>query len=305
MSNTLKAPILLLAYKRPEHTAKVLESIQGANPSSLYISMDGPRPGRKGDVELCARTRALISAFNPGCEIRVQLHEQNLGCKKAVIAGLDWFFSHEEEGIVLEDDVVPVPCFYRYCEELLERYRDDERIGAICGSRFLFDDPAAGDSYFFSRLCFIWGWASWRRVWRTYDPDIKDWPQARHERRIWRATNSFRATVYWTLVLNGMYGNKNDIWGYQWQYNLWQRNQLSIIPNRHLVRNIGMGSVEGTHSRTRNRAAEIPLQSMDWPLAHPSVFLPDTDLERKLQRNYYKLWKEIAVQMAKKLKLLP
>ena len=107
---------------------------------------------------------------------------ENLGCGKAVSEAITWFFDQEEEGIILEDDVLPHSDFFSYCEELLEKYRDTEQVGFISGRNNLYGDRVSDDSYFFSPINHVWGWATWRRTWKLYQFDIRNLPFSKFEK---------------------------------------------------------------------------------------------------------------------------
>ncbi len=166
--------VALLLFRRPEETARVFERIREARPSRLFLIADGPRPGNEEDARGCEEARAVVERVDWPCDVVRDFAEENLGLKRRIPSGLDRVFSEVEEAIVLEDDCLPHPSFFPYCAELLDRYRDDERIVHITGSQLLRIPPAEA-SYHFSRYPHVWGWASWRRAWDLYDVDLADW----------------------------------------------------------------------------------------------------------------------------------
>ncbi len=165
----MRSPVLFLVFNRPDSTRKVFDAIRSARPPKLYITADGPRPDRPAEAKLCSEVRAIASAVDWPCEVKTLFRESNLGCKAGVSSGITWFFSHEDEGIILEDDVLPVPTFFNFCDEMLERYRDDARVSMISGCNLISNHFSPKQSYFFSRYNLIWGWATWRRAWQHYD----------------------------------------------------------------------------------------------------------------------------------------
>ena len=163
------APILFLIFNRPQLTARVFAAIREAQPSQLYVAADGPRSNRPGEADLCEQARRVINGVDWPCEVKTLYRQENLGCRQAVSSAITWFFDNVEAGVVLEDDCLPIESFFRFCSELLIRYRDDTRIGMISGNNHgfrIYDDSL---SYSFSKHGAIWGWASWRRAWRLYD----------------------------------------------------------------------------------------------------------------------------------------
>jgi hypothetical protein len=180
---TTTAPVLFLIFNRPEMTTRVMDAIRGARPQRLYVAADGPR-GRPDEVEQCDKARQIATAADWPCQVYTLFRNENLGCRRAVSSGIDWFFEHEEEGIILEDDCVPSADFFRFCSELLARFKSEKRVMAICGSCYTkstFDMP---ESYYFSYYPDMWGWATWRRAWRLYDRDLSRWPEFKQAGRL-------------------------------------------------------------------------------------------------------------------------
>ena len=132
-SRLLKTPVLFLVFNRPDTTSKVFEKIRQAKPQRLYVASDGPRIGNDVDKEKVIMTRDIATKVDWPCEIKTLFREKNLGCKKACSTAINWFFEYEEMGIILEDDTLPHLDFFTFCENLLVRYANDEKITAIIG----------------------------------------------------------------------------------------------------------------------------------------------------------------------------
>jgi hypothetical protein len=270
----LKTPVALLIFNRPGPTGVVFESIRQARPPLLLVVADGPRPDRPGEPEQCAAARAVLKRVDWECEVRTNFAEGNLGCKKRVGSGLDWVFDQVEAAIILEDDCVPHPSFFPYCEELLQCFRDDERVMAISGDNFQFGRRRTADSYYFSWYPHVWGWASWRRAWRHYDGAMSRWPQVRDNGWLHDLLQDRRVVRYWTRVFQTVYEGKVDTWDYSWLLACWLQGGLGILPNVNLVSNIGFGA-EATHTRATSPLAELPVQPMEFPLRHPPFIIRD------------------------------
>ncbi len=273
--------VLFLVFNRPDTTLKAFEAIRQARPPRLYVAADGPRPGRAGDGARCEQVRRIATSVDWPCEVRTLLREGNLGCKTAVAGGISWFFETEEEGIILEDDVVPDASFFPFCEELLERYRADSTVMMISGNCFHRPGHRPNASYFFSRYTYIWGWATWRRAWQYYDRDMTRWPSLKGTdflRRLGGVRRSHEA--HWTRVFQAAYAGQIDTWDYQWLFASMARGGLSISPSKNLATNIGFSS-DGTHTTDEGgSAARIPLESIGFPLIHPSKVARDSAVDR-------------------------
>ena len=181
----LNTPVAFIVFNRPGTAKRIFAEIAKAKPPKLLVIADGPRGTLLGEAQKCMATRDVINRVNWPCEVLTNFSEVNLGCKKRVSSGIDWVFEHVEEAIILEDDCLPHPTFFRFCQEMLERYRNDDRIGMISGDNFQFGRPVGQDSYYFSKYVHVWGWASWRDRWRnSYDVHMGLWPQVRDQKRL-------------------------------------------------------------------------------------------------------------------------
>ncbi|MBS3964775.1 MAG: nucleotide-diphospho-sugar transferase [Methylomonas sp.] len=265
---TFNTAVLFLVFNRPDTTARVFEAIRQAKPSRLYVAADGPRASRIGEAEKVAAVRAIATAVDWPCEVKTLFGTENLGCKHAVSRAITWFFEQEEQGIILEDDCLPHPDFFVFCQDLLVRYADDERVAMITGDNFQNGQRRGDASYYFSKFNHIWGWASWRRAWQHYDVNIALWPE-------WNCSShwndSFQDCIeqkYWQKIFNAVHQNKIDTWDYQWTVCVWRNNGLTATPNVNLISNIGFGA-EATHTLAENNPqSNMPTQSMG-KIIHP------------------------------------
>jgi FkbM family methyltransferase len=279
----VRSPVALFIFRRPETTACVLDAIRLARPSRLLVVADGPRPDRPDDAAACAATRALIDAVDWPCEVRREFAIANMGCRRRVASGLAWVFSQVPEAIILEDDCVPDETFFPFCDELLERYRDDPRVAQISGANNQKGRRRGTHSYFFSRYNNVWGWASWRRVFDLYDVEMRRWPELRDSNWLARVLDDRRLVHYWTQVFQETYEGRVDTWDYQWVYSTWLHGMVSVVPNRNIVRNIGFGS-DASHTPAHDPFANDPLESMSFPLDHPSSIARNPRADRFTER---------------------
>lgn len=237
----LNTPILFLIFNRPDSTEKVFEEIKKIKPRQLFIAADGPRINIPDESSLCEACRAIVSKMDWDCEVKRLFREQNLGCGTAVSEAITWFFEHVEQGIILEDDCLPDPSFFSFCETLLEKYKNDHRISTIGACNYQLENNTT-NSYYFSIYSHIWGWATWRRTWNLYRYRITDYKKE-------FINQSFKTKAereYW----HGIFHKPENIarlntWDYQLQYLNFRQNMLSIIPSVNLVKNIGF--YDGTH----------------------------------------------------------
>ncbi len=243
----LQTPVLLLAFSRPDTTRRVLERIREAAPLRFYVACDAARDGRLAEAEKVAAVRALVAELvDWPCELKTLYREQNLGCKMAVSGALDWFFAQEEMGIILEDDCLPDPSFFGYCETLLHRFKDDERIFMISGNNFQRGVRVTEYSYYYSWLTHIWGWASWRRSWQKVDLEMKNWPAFLAAGGVKQIYPKVRHARRWEKTFGRYLQGRYNTWDYPLLFASWWHRQLTVLPEVNLVSNIGFGE-GGTH----------------------------------------------------------
>jgi hypothetical protein len=272
LTEKLSTPILFIIFNRPDLTQLVFNEIKKAKPLFLYITADGPRKNNKSDLENCKKTREIIKQIDWECQVKTNFSEVNLGCKLGVSSGINWFFENIDEGIILEDDCLPNQSFFFFCQELLAYYRNDQRIMQIGGANFQPVQNRNDKSYYFSKYSHIWGWASWKRAWKYYDRDIKNFPDFKKEKIISNIFTEKLMQIYWLKRFEEVYNGKIDTWDFQWQYTTLIHNGLSVIPNKNLISNIGFG-VNSTHTKDKNnKLANMATYNLDI-ITHPDFLI--------------------------------
>jgi hypothetical protein len=261
-----RSPVLFLVFNRPEQTARVFEAIRAARPPRLYVAADGPRPDREGEAALCEEVRHIATQLAWPGEVKTLFREKNLGCKHAVSSAITWFFEHEEQGVILEDDCLPHPDFFLFCDDLLERYANDERVAVVTGDNFQRRRHHGDAAYYFSRYNHCWGWASWRRAWNYYQGDLPFW-------KGWNGSPEWLKMLpdpverrYWARIFDRVSRGEIDSWAYPWTACVWYHGGLTATPNVNLVTNIGFGP-DATHTKsTKNPygTAVAPLGSLTY-----------------------------------------
>ncbi|MCC5665177.1 glycosyltransferase family 2 protein [Nostoc sp. CHAB 5784] len=286
----MQTPVTFIIFKRPQITEKVFEAIRQAKPTKLFVIADGPRTDRENEAEKCEATRAIIERVDWECEVIKNYSDINLGCAKRVSSGLDWVFNNVEETIILEDDCIPHPTFFRFSEELLEKYRNDTRVATISAQNLQFGRKRTNYSYYFSRYNHCWGWASWRRAWQHYDLTIKLWKEVQAENLLHDILVDPKAVSYWQRIFQSVYNNPTGItWDYQWTFACWMQGSLSIIPNVNLISNVGVGA-DATHFTSNQEFSFInmSMQAMEFPLKDPPFIVRNLEADNFTQKTVYK-----------------
>ena len=241
------SPVLFIAFTREEETKLVFEMIRRVSPGKLYIASDGARIEKQGEKEKIENLRNwLVSNVDWECEVKTKFNERNLGCGLGVSSAITWFFENEDMGIILEDDCLPSISFFLYCDELLNKYKDDNRIYHIAGNNPLTYTNIPY-SYYFARIQHCWGWASWRRAWEKFKFNIDDLNSFILQKKIDKIFNRNADKNYWVNIFKRMEKHEVDTWDYQWTYTIFNYDGICINPSKNLVSNIGFG-VDATHT---------------------------------------------------------
>ncbi|MFT3990114.1 MAG: hypothetical protein QM680_01770 [Luteolibacter sp.] len=298
-------PVLLVIFNRSDLTEKVFERIREIRPRQLFIAADGPRKDRENELELCRKAREVTRTIDWDCEVHRLERSENLGCKMAVSTAISWFFEHVEEGIILEDDCLPDVSFFRFCTELLEKYRHDPRIALISGNNFQTTPPAC--SYYFSRYPHIWGWASWRRVWESYDVGLSSWNGNPSELSGFIKAPSVRKRF--GKHFDSVKAGRKNSWAYPLVYLCFKTQALSINPKFNLVENVGFDErATHTDSTSINDVLLPETHAMSFPLEHPTEVVVNEDFDRytevcvhKIPRNQWGVWEKSFQKRIRKL----
>jgi len=291
MENNFRTPIVLIAFNRPRQTAEVVRTIRAQRPARLFIIADGPRPGVETDPEKCAAVRGLVEKIDWPCQVERRFAETNLGLRRNVAEGLDWVFQQTERAIILEDDCLPHPTFFPFCEELLDRYAEDRQVAAIGGTNLepSVKIPMNDASYYFSRFCHIWGWATWRRAWQLCDHELKEWPALRQTGWLMNICGHRTSENFWRRHFDDAHAahpHGLNTWDVAWVFACWRHSMMSIVPRTNLITNIGCGA-EASHIKTRTRMSELPTTAMRFPLVHPSTARTNQTADCYVQKNFF------------------
>lgn len=273
---SISTPVAFFIFNRPDLTKIVFDAIAQAKPKKLLVVADGPRFPE--EAEKCQKARSFINKIDWKCEVLTNFSEKNMGCKHRVSSGLDWVFAQVEEAIILEDDCLPAPSFFYFCETLLDRYRHDERIMMISGDNFQDGQSKNDYSYYFSKYTHIWGWASWRRAWQHYDVNMKTWPEYKKSNAICSVCDDPYEQKFWIDTFDKVFDGTVDTWDYQWLYTSWCQSGLSIMPKVNLVSNLGFRS-DATHTFGESPWSQFPTDNI-WEIKHPPFVVKNRNLDQ-------------------------
>ncbi len=277
-------PILFLIFNRPDTTRIVFDQIRKQKPRQLFIAADGPRLTHNDDVIRCKQARALIDTIDWPCEVQTLFRDENLGCGRAVSEAITWFFSHVEQGIILEDDCVPDATFFDFCTAMLERYRDDSRVMMITGLSYLLNKITSRKTYFFSRYYPVWGWATWRRAWQLYDFELAEWSSWRPVDIIEQFFNERKIIDFWARYFDRIVNHEIDTWDIQWTYACIKHQAFCVVPFNNLISNIGYFGLHATGVKSFDQG--LACRPIDVAhLVHPSAITVQDYFDRLIYKN--------------------
>ena len=299
----LTTPIAFIIFNRPDATERVFAEIAKAKPPKLLVVGDGARISREGEAAKVAATRAIIDRVDWPCEVVTNFSDLNLGCKIRVSSGLDWVFEQVEEAIILEDDCLPSASFFRFCEEMLIKYKFDNRIWHIDGTNF--QEGGLNYDYDFSRYPLIWGWASWRRAWKFYDVEMKSFDEFVATKKLELIWPSIPVQRFWMKNFRDVRNGSLDTWDYQWIYSIWSNGGLAIRPNINMIKNIGF-SQDATHTtKTNPLFNSMVAENISWPIRHPTFIIHNHIYDEqcsKIRFNIHSLIFSISLKILLKIK---
>ncbi|MGB7325296.1 MAG: glycosyltransferase family 2 protein [Rubripirellula sp.] len=251
------SPILYIIFNRPDHTQRSFEQIRALAPAVLYVAADAPRQGREGESDRTSQARSITENIDWPCQVHRLYADENMGCGRRISSAITEVLKDHETVITLEDDCIVEPTFFPYCETLLDRYRDDQRIMAISGDNFQNGISRTDHSYYFSRYPHCWGWATWRRAWQHFDLNMTRWPEIRESNQLSHFCDGEQQIAYWQHMFDAVQDGRVGSWAFPWTLACWLQNGLTVLPNQNLVSNIGFDR-DATHTSVNTAYAHLP-----------------------------------------------
>lgn len=276
MEQRYSVPVAVVVFNRPALAEKLLKILEKAEPQKLFVICDGARPEVPGESEKVEEVRALFREVSWDCEIYRNYASENMGCDYRVPSGIDWVFEHVDRAVILEDDCMPSPHFFRYAEEMLERYKDDPKVMMAAGSN-LMQKYDISDCCCFTARTYTWGWATWKRAWDHYCDDESEWKRIQKDGTLAR-TYPPRMRYYVKKELNYYMAKGKCPWDYLWWISCMGAGGLCAVPKVNLVTNEGFGE-DATHTQSKG-SYEGRTFPMDFPLRYPDKVVRDRNFDR-------------------------
>lgn len=276
-NSVFNTPILFLIFNRPSLFRRTFRQIGLLKPKRLFVAGDGPRDGFPKDKKKCRESQEIVKQADWGCKVETLFRKKHLGCKKAVSSAVSWFFKNVKEGIIIEDDCLLDKSFFYFCQVLLKKYREDERVMHISANNFQNGIKRGNASYYFSKIPHVWGWAGWRRAWEYYDVTMKDFLSFKKQEQIKNIFIDKNVQKKWVDIFQKTYNGGVDTWDFQWTYAIFKQNGLCVTPNVNLVTNIGF-SPSATHTSKRSPFINMNRGRLN-KIKHPQFVLPDNEAD--------------------------
>ena len=283
--------VLILFFNRPDHLSKVFAEVRKARPARLFLYQDGPRGERDmPGIEAC---REVVADIDWECDVHSLYQERNFGCDPSEYLSQKWAFSITDKCIVLEDDDVPSQSFFPFCKEMLDRYEHDERIMMIAG--FNEDEVTADvpDSYFFTSVFSIWGWASWRRVIDLWEADYAFLNDDYNRRQLEELVKQRRyRSDFFKMCRQHRDSGKEFYESIFWACNM-LHSGLAIMPSKNQINNLGLsddsthfsGSIKTT-PRGYRRIFTMARHELEFPLRHPKYVIDNVAYKERIYKNH-------------------
>lgn len=279
----LNTPVAFFFFNKMDTTLQVFEQIRNIKPKKLYLISDAGRSKEESAMVEKLREK-VVEQIDWTCEVKKNFATKNLGCRERMVSGIDWVLGQEENTIILEDDCLPNQSFFRFCQEMLERYKDNDRVMMISGTNLL-NSYVIRDDYTFSNFSSIWGWATWKRAWDRYDINIAQWKQDKKTGRLREYYKFFTYIVVahnWDKVcFKGM-----NTWDYQWEYCRVACDGLGIVPKYNMIENLGFNHEQATHTVQKTNL-EFETRELTFPLMPRNEVERDYQYDLAYQRKFY------------------
>jgi len=273
-NKSFNIPILILGFRRPDFTEKILSKLKEVNATQIFFAVDGAREGNSHEAIKVNEVKNLVKKIDWKCKVKTLFRPTNLGCFKATIGAINWFFENVEEGIIFDDDCIPTNEFFNFCEEMLEKYQEDERIMHVCGYNFQRGWQRENYSYYFSRYTYMWGWATWRRAWKKYNLSPSIYSEIKNKKYLKDLYPNWLERLYIKRIMDLAYYQNPDAGDSQWLFSVAINHGLTIVPNKNLVYNAGFREDSG-HTTQKDCFLSLPTQKLEFPLKHPPFILLD------------------------------
>lgn len=297
----MSAPVLILLYKKPKTTVQVINALKKVKPKLIYIAINIPPINKnKQDYIDYKKVLKLLDKIDWKCDLKIKKRKKHLSPYDSYKSAINWFFKNEKEGIILEDDTVPNKSFFTFCNQMLKKYRNNNRIALISGTSFYKKENLNKETYFFSNIPFMWGYATWKRTILGRDEKMKNWPK--NKKDVFNKITSDKFFIkYWSKMFNDLYNKKFIAYDFQMAYSNFKNKKLTIFPKKNLVKNIGFGN-NATHTKSEEWYSNLETYELK-NIKHPKQISPDLSYDEWVNLNFFQIKHFYFIKRLKKYKI--
>lgn len=297
----LTAPVAFMVFNRLDCVQQVFPKIREAKPEKLFIVSDGPRESRPGEDEKVNAVRAYIEEnIDWDCQVYKNYAESNMGCKNRIYSGISWVLEQEDRVIIVEDDCKPSSDFFEFCQEMLEIYKDEEKVWMISGLN-MYRKQKTDEPYVFSKFPEIWGWATWQRAWKKIDIEVETWNNVRKSGKVKYAFDFWSYRCY-KRIMDYQLNQHRDTWDIPWLYTILKEHGVGVVPRENLVANVGCGHVDASNTTDEVDFDFSYGKKMEFPLKKQEVIEADEVLDKECLRmrlGFNKEWNYIKYKFSR------
>ncbi len=302
-NNLFDTPIMLLFFNRPEPLKQVFDWVRSVKPSQLFLVQDGPRTNRPDDVDKILECQKIVENIDWPCEVHRNYSDKNLTCDEREFSGISWCFEYVDRLIILEDDCLPSFSFYGFCGELLEKYKDDDRVYMIAGFNRIGNYEECPYDYNFSHAMAGWGWATWKRAWKETEK-LKELEFLNDEelKKYYKRIVPKKLYFHYHNAINNLekakkiYDNTKIVptWENLVGISMYMNERLCIVPKRNMIKYLGI-TKNATHCvddyllipHKTKKVLMQPAYEHEGEIKHPPFVVRDIDFEK---RDYTIFW---------------
>ena len=256
------APVLLLAYNRPEKLRNLISRVRALQPSVVLISVDGPKNSQPNDADLVLASQEAVQLIDWNAKIETRFRSTNLGLRLAVQDSVDWAISKYGKVVVIEDDAVPGPQLLDFFNYNLQKFANEDSVMHISGYNVVPENLLrANTGSRYSRYPESFAWATWDRSWKHYDANLT-WGLEASVQEIAQITGSLTSAVRWKINFNDAATGRIGSWAYRWISSIWSQNGTTVAPNKNLLSYSGFD--HGTHTVRRPRWVDLPIEVLSF-----------------------------------------
>lgn len=281
----VETPVLYITFARPEYASQSFAAIKAAKPKKLYFYSNKARDEKSDEVQRNLEVRSYLNQIDWECDVKTWFREEYVDVFTSIWGAIDWIFTNEEQAIIIEEDVVTCPAFWHYMDYMIPKFKANKKVWMISGDNPTPEYNPGNQSYFASRFCEIYGWASWKDRWDSLDREMKQWPEfnkTKEFKNYWGTWIQRKLQYFW---FDQVYRLRPafDPWDFIFNYSMCMHNGFCIMPHVNLVSDIG---VNGANHQSMETALRIMTNEDSFDFSNEPSILRFTSYDNRFFYKY-------------------